>query len=180
MRVVKLLKSSLVPLETILQSLQDTVVQQTNMQYSSKAVPGPKDNSHIFEAIGLLIGMEDVPLEMQSIYLSSLLAPLCQQVGLLVNSKLDEDPSKVASFQQIIWQSMLRGFNERLVMASRPAIGLMFKKTLDVLSQILVACPKIEPLRTKVMSFIHRMVDTLGVSVFPVLPKALEQLLSEI
>ncbi|KAI4325361.1 hypothetical protein MLD38_030769 [Melastoma candidum] len=184
MRVVKLLKSSLVPfIETILQSLQDTVVQLTNMHYSSKAVPGPEDNSHIFEAIGLLIGMEDVPLEKQSSYLSSLLTPLCQQIeGLLVNSKLDEDPSKVASIQQIIMaiNAVSKGFNERLVTASRPTIGLMFKKTLDVLLQILVAYPKIEPLRTKVMSFIHRMVDTLGVSVFPFLPKALEQLLSEI
>ncbi|PQQ02677.1 exportin-T [Prunus yedoensis var. nudiflora] len=29
----------------------------------------------------------------------------------------------------------------------------------------------------KVTSFVHRMVDTLGASVFPYLPKALEQLL---
>lgn len=34
----------------------------------------------ILQAIGLLIGMEDVPLEKQSVYLSSLLNPLCQQV----------------------------------------------------------------------------------------------------
>lgn len=32
------------------------------------------------QAIGLLIGMEDVPLERQSEYLSALLTPLCQQV----------------------------------------------------------------------------------------------------
>jgi len=31
----------------------------------------------------------------------------------------------------------------------------------------------------QVTSFIHRMVDTLGASVFPYLPKALEQLLAE-
>lgn len=31
----------------------------------------------------------------------------------------------------------------------------------------------------KVTSFIHRMVETLGSSVFPYLPKALEQLLAE-
>ncbi|PQP93330.1 exportin-T [Prunus yedoensis var. nudiflora] len=49
-----------------------------------------------------------------------------------------------------------KGFSERLVTASRPAIGLMFKQ---------------------VKSFVHRMVDTLGASIFPNLPKALEQLL---
>lgn len=32
------------------------------------------------QAIGLLIGMEDVPPAKQSDYLSSLLTPLCQQV----------------------------------------------------------------------------------------------------
>lgn len=32
------------------------------------------------QAIGLLVGMEDVPLQKQADYLSSLLTPLCQQV----------------------------------------------------------------------------------------------------
>jgi exportin-T len=37
-------------------------------------------NLYPLQAIGLLIGMEDVPLEKQSDYLSALLTPLCQQV----------------------------------------------------------------------------------------------------
>ncbi|XP_034207073.1 exportin-T isoform X2 [Prunus dulcis] len=72
---------------------------------------------------------------------------------------------------------IFEGFSERLVTASRPAIGLMFKQTLDVLLQVLVVFPNVEALRSKVTSFVHRMVDTLGASVFPYLPKALEQLL---
>ncbi|KAK9066158.1 hypothetical protein SSX86_013479 [Deinandra increscens subsp. villosa] len=186
MRVVKLLKSKLVPfIETILQSLHDTVSQFTSMDYASKELSGSEDGSHIFEAIGLLIGMEDVPLEKQSEYLSSLLTPLCQQVEILTaSSKVQnsEDlPPKVANIQQIIMaiNALSKGFSERLVTASRPAIGLMFKQTLDVLLQILVIFPKVETLRSKVTAFIHRMVETLGSSVFPYLPKALEQLLSE-
>ncbi|KAJ1390755.1 Exportin-1/Importin-beta-like [Sesbania bispinosa] len=187
MRVVKLLKVKLVPfIETILQSLQDTVARFTIMNYTSEELSGSEDGSHIFEAIGLLIGMEDVPPEKQSEYLSSLLSPLCQQVeALLINAKLltyEETNSKIAVIQQIIMaiNSLSKGFSERLVTASRPAIGLMFKQTLDVLLQVLVIFPKVEPLRNKVTSFIHRMVDTLGASVFPYLPKALEQLLAEI
>jgi len=90
--------------------------------------------------------------------------------------------------------------------------SLFVIQTLDILLQILVVFPKIEPLRNKVRigygaieavfffvwifcwlyilpkdsihciqvtSFIHRMVDTLGASVFPCLPKALGQLLAE-
>ncbi|KAJ4841704.1 hypothetical protein Tsubulata_032461 [Turnera subulata] len=186
MRVVKLLKSKLVPfIETILQSLQDTVGQLTSADYKSEELSGSEDGSHIFEAIGLLIGMEEVPLEKQSDYLSSLLTPLCHQVEVaLSNSKelnQEDSPAKIANIQQIIMaiNSLSKGFSERLVTASRPAIGIMFKKTLDVLLQILVVFPKIEPLRNKVISFIHRMVDTLGTSVFPFLPKAVEQLLAE-
>ncbi|XP_061352775.1 exportin-T [Gastrolobium bilobum] len=186
MRVVKLLKVKLVPfIETILQSLQDTVAQFTIMNYTTEEPSGSEDGSHIFEAIGLLIGMEDVLPEKQSDYLSSLLSPLCRQVDeLLINAKLltyEETKAKIAVIQQIIMaiNSLSKGFSERLVTASRPAIGLMFKQTLDVLLQVLVIFPKVEPLRSKVTSFIHRMVDTLGASVFPYLPKALEQLLAE-
>ncbi|KAK1576253.1 hypothetical protein Q3G72_012347 [Acer saccharum] len=186
MRVVRMLKANLVPfIEKILQSLQDTVARFTSMNYTSKELSVSEDGSHIFEAIGLLIGMENVPVEKQSDYLSSLLTPLCQQVqALLLNAKTldpEESPAKITNVQQIIVaiNSLSKGFSERLVTASRPAIGLMFKQTLDVLLQILVVFPKIEPLRSKVTSFIHRMVDTLGASVFPYLPKALEQLLAE-
>ncbi|XP_002521319.2 exportin-T isoform X1 [Ricinus communis] len=186
MRVVKLLKAKLVPfIERILQSLQDTVARFTSMDYASHELFGSEDGSHIFEAIGLLIGMEDVPSEKQADYLSALLTPLCHQVEiLLMNAKVlnsDESPGKIINIQQIIMaiNALSKGFSERLVTASRPAIGLMFKQTLDILLQILVVFPKIEPLRSKVTSFIHRMVDTLGASVFPYLPKALEQLLAE-
>ncbi|KAK7277040.1 hypothetical protein RIF29_18189 [Crotalaria pallida] len=187
MRVVKLLKVKLVPfIETILQSLQDTVAQCTIMNSTTEVMSASEDGSHVFEAIGLLIGMEDVPPEKQSDYLSSLLSPLCQQVEtLLINAKLltyEETDAKISIIQQIIMaiNSLSKGFSERLVTTSRPAIGLMFKQTLDVLLQVLVVFPKVEPLRSKVTSFIHRMVDTLGASVFPYLPKALEQLLVEI
>ncbi|CAK9174016.1 unnamed protein product, partial [Ilex paraguariensis] len=61
MRVVKLLKAKL--------SLQDTVARFTTMNCNSQEFLGLEDGSHIFEAIALLIGMEDVPLEKQSDYL---------------------------------------------------------------------------------------------------------------
>ncbi|WJX85791.1 hypothetical protein P8452_68194 [Trifolium repens] len=186
MRVVKLLKVKLVPfIAVILQSLPDTAARFTTMNYTTEEISGSEDGSHIFEAIGLLIGMEDVPPEKQSDYLSSLLSPLCQQVeALLRNAKslsYEESKARIAVIQQIIMaiNSLSKGFSERLVTASRPAIGNMFKQTLDVLLHVLVIFPRVEPLQNKVTSFIHRMVDTLGASVLPYLPKALEQLLAE-
>ncbi|KAH9621871.1 hypothetical protein KSS87_008175 [Heliosperma pusillum] len=183
MRVVKLLRSKLIPfIETILQSLQDVVARFTNMSYA-EGTSSSEDGSHIFEAIGILIGMEEMPVEKQTNYLSSLLTPLCQQVeGLLVNGKVQNPNDYLKNtliIQQIIMaiNALSKGFSERLVTASRPEIGLMFKQTLDVLLQVLIVFPKEESLRSKVTSFVHRMVETLGGSVFPYLPKALEQLL---
>lgn len=62
------------------QNLQDTLSQLTTMNFASRQLSGTEDGSHIFEAIGLIIGLEDVPAEKQSDYLSLLLTPLCQQV----------------------------------------------------------------------------------------------------
>ncbi|KAK9131413.1 hypothetical protein Sjap_011900 [Stephania japonica] len=188
MRVVKFLKAKLVPyIQTILQSLQDKVGQCMNSDWSVKEQKssGTEDGSHIFEAIGLLIGMEEVSPEKQSEYLSSLLTPLCHQVKeLLLDAKVqDQEGSfeKIAVIQQIVMaiNALSKGFSERLVTASRPTIGVMFKQTLDILLEILEVFPKVELLRSKVTSFIHRMVDTLGASVFPYLPKALGQLIAD-
>uniref|UniRef100_A0A453B3X5 Exportin-T n=2 Tax=Aegilops tauschii TaxID=37682 RepID=A0A453B3X5_AEGTS len=66
---------------------------------------------------------------------------------------------------------------ERLVMISRPTIGVMLKKTLDVVLQLLVSFPNVRPLRSKVISFLHRMIEILGISVLPCIPIALRQLL---
>ncbi|KAF8084278.1 hypothetical protein N665_0726s0003 [Sinapis alba] len=184
MRVVKLLKPKLVPfIDKILQNLQDTLSQLTTMNFAPRELSGTEDGSHIFEAIGLIIGLEEVPAEKQSDYLSLLLTPLFQQIEKgLAEAKVassEDFPVKIANIQFAIMaiNALSKGFSERLT-ASRPRICLMFKQTLDLLLRILIELPKVEPLRSKVTSFIHRMVDTLGSSVIPYLPKALEQLLA--
>ncbi|KAJ4815479.1 Exportin-T [Rhynchospora pubera] len=186
MRAVKLLKAKLVPyLDTILQNLQDTVSTFTSLGWVDKEVKlsGTEDGSQIFEAIGLLIGMEDVPGEKQSNYLAALLNPLCQQIELVLsNAKLqqiDESSTKVLTLQQIIMalNALSKGFNERLVMSSRPAIGVMFKQTLDLVLKVLAIFSNVKPLRSKITSFLHRMIDILGPSIFPCLAVALKQLL---
>ncbi|KAL0731676.1 hypothetical protein Bca4012_027770 [Brassica carinata] len=112
------------------------------------------------------------------------LDPLFQQIekGLVeANVASSEDfPVKIANIQFAIVaiNALSKGFSECLT-ASRPRIGLMFKQTLDLLLRILIELPKVVSLRSKVTSFIHRMVDTLGSSVIPYLPKALEELLTD-
>ncbi|KAK4410472.1 Exportin-T [Sesamum angolense] len=155
MRGVKLLKAKLVPYIETMQSLQDTVAQFTKMDSVLKEVSGSEDGSHVFEAIGLLIGMEDVSLEKQSDYLSALLTPLCQQVEVaLLNAKSQNHEGSLAhigNIQQIIVaiNALSKGFSQKLITTSRPAIGLMFKQTLDILLEILVVFPRVESLRCK-------------------------------
>ncbi|XP_010431496.1 PREDICTED: exportin-T-like [Camelina sativa] len=135
MRVVKLLKSKLVPfIDEILRNLQDTLSQLTTMNYASRELSGTEDGSHIFEAIGLIIGLEDVPAEKQSKYLSLLLTPLCQQIEAGVQqakvANSEDFPVKIANIQFAIVaiNALSKGFSERLVTGSRPGIGLMFKQ----------------------------------------------------
>ncbi|OEL21909.1 Exportin-T [Dichanthelium oligosanthes] len=166
-------------------SLQDVLSQFTSMNWANKDVkfPSSEDGSQIFEAVGLLIGMEEVSPEKQAQCLTALLNPLCHQIeSLVMDAKaqgLEESSPRAISLQQIIvaLNMVSKGFNERLVMGNRPAIGVMFKKTLDVVLQVLVSFPNVRPLRSKVISFLHRMIEILGIPVLPYIPVALRQLL---
>ncbi|KAG6480048.1 hypothetical protein ZIOFF_063525 [Zingiber officinale] len=166
MRTVKLLKARLVPyLDLILQGLHDIVAQFTNSDWTTKDLkfPGSEDGSQTFEAIGLLIGMEDVSPEKQSEFLTALLDSLYQKLkGLLSDAKehgLEESSAKVSTIQQIIM-----------------ALNAL-SKTLSVILEILLSCPDIRAMRNKITSFFHRMVEILGASILPFLPALLKHLL---
>ncbi|KAG8079756.1 hypothetical protein GUJ93_ZPchr0007g6191 [Zizania palustris] len=185
MRAVKLLKAKLAPyLDTILQHLQDVLGQFTAMDWTNKDVKlsSSEDGSQIFEAVGLLISIEEVSPDKQVQCLTALLNPLCQQIeSLVMDAKtqgLEESSPRAISLQQIVvaLNMISKGFNERLVMGSRPTLGVMFKKTLDVVLQVLISFPNVKPLRSKIISFLHRMVEILGISVLPCIPIALRQL----
>ena len=75
----------------------------------------------------------------------------------------------------VLWQ----GFGEKLAVESRPQIGALYKQALDCVLRALQALPKSKPLRSRVISFLHRMVDTLGSALFPYLPAVVQQLLLE-
>lgn len=185
MRAVKLLKAKLMPfIDLILQSVQDALARYTiDLSSNDLQCCGSEDGSHAFEAVGFLIGMEDVLPEKQTEYLSALLKPLCQQVeAVLLATKtqvLGESSPEIMTLQRIIvaLNALSKGFSERTVTVTRPVLGLLFKQTLDALLQILVIFPNIKPLRRKVTSFFHRMVEILGTSVFPYLPMTFNQLL---
>ncbi|KAH7291557.1 hypothetical protein KP509_29G021800 [Ceratopteris richardii] len=84
MRFVKTLRLQLLPyVEVVLQSLQDILSSFTvsNVLLRKSHSMSFEDGSHAFEAIGLLLGMEELSEEKQTKYLSALLLPLCNQVN---------------------------------------------------------------------------------------------------
>ncbi|KAL2651855.1 hypothetical protein R1flu_019983 [Riccia fluitans] len=185
MRLVKVLRAQLVPyIEDIFQSLQDTLSAVTSKGIDGKG--DADDRCYAFEAAGLLIGMEDIIEEKQLKYVSALVVPLCTQVDALLSSEASRGdpvgpPATVMNLQQLILaiSHLSKGFGEHLVTTSRPSIGNMFKQTVDVVLRVLVVFPKNKVLRSRVISFLHRMVDVLGSAVFPVLPVAIQQLLTD-
>ncbi|CAM6105358.1 unnamed protein product [Calypogeia fissa] len=185
MRLVKVLRSQLTPyIEDIFQGLRDTLSAFTSKTTAVKA--DADDRSYGFEAAGLLIGMEDLSEEKQLKFVSDLLLPLCAQVDIILGSQIvSGDPvgsaPTVLNLQQVILaiSHLSKGFGEQLITNSRPSIGNMFKQTLDVILRILITFPKNKVLRSRVISFLHRMVDILGSTVFSSLPAAIEQLLNE-
>lgn len=181
MRLVKTLRLQMVPyIEQILQNLQDTLVLIT----TAKASTLSEDRSYVFEAVGLLVGIEELPVEKQATFLSALLVPLCGQVDAILGAREsqqgDPPPATVAALQQLILaiSYLSKGFGEHMSTSSRPTIGSMFKQTMEVVLRVLLAFPGNQSLRSKVVSFLHRMVETLGVAVIPFLPAAIEQLLA--
>uniref|UniRef100_A0ACD5WQM9 Uncharacterized protein n=1 Tax=Avena sativa TaxID=4498 RepID=A0ACD5WQM9_AVESA len=109
MKAVKLLKAKLVPyLDTILQSLEDVLGQFTVMDWANKEAKfsSSEDGSQIFEAVGLLIGIEEVSPEKQVQCLTALLNPLCHQFSLekyFCEERRGNDPTVIFSVTLISW-----------------------------------------------------------------------------
>ncbi|KAJ7566188.1 hypothetical protein O6H91_02G091900 [Diphasiastrum complanatum] len=167
MRLVKVLRSQLTPyLDSILQGLQGIL---SSAAFTKQTCGNPElllleDRSYAFEAVGLLLGTEDLTLGKQEKYLSALLVPLCAQADAILASRAlqgnpTEPSSAVLTLQYVISSIcyLSKGFGEQLVASNRPALGIMF---------------------IQVISFLHRMVETLGSAILPYLPATIQQLLS--
>jgi exportin-T len=83
-------------------------VQFTATDWANKDIKfsSSEDGSQIFEAVGLLIGIEEVSPDKQVQCLTALLNPLCQQIeSLVMDAKaqgLEESSPRAIGLQQII------------------------------------------------------------------------------
>jgi exportin-T len=86
------------------------------------------------QAIGLLIGVEEISSQKQQEYLTALLGPLFQQletaIGSVPASDLEGPATAVNTMQQVILAIayLSKGFGEHLAANNRPEIGANFKQ----------------------------------------------------
>ncbi|GBG87187.1 hypothetical protein CBR_g44922 [Chara braunii] len=187
MRLVKVLRTQLkVYLDTILQSLQGILGTITSFEcISSKKDPSVMDERlYLFEAVGLLIGTDDLPADKQLKYLAAIVGPLCEQAkNILVNQTSADDnvgsPQTAGALMHFIHAlgSISKGFGEQLAGGAKQDVSAVLKQALGEVLGILQRLPRNKALRSKVISFLHRMVECLGSGISPVLPIAIQQLL---
>ncbi|KIY98490.1 hypothetical protein MNEG_9470 [Monoraphidium neglectum] len=152
------------------------------------------DRLYVFEAVGLLLGQEDIPLEQQQAALSGLLQPLMRQIeGNLrpaaagaaagVVAVAGDAAAARAPPAWLILQALEaiarlnKGFKADMCTRTRPQLGQMFLSCLETAIQVPKALPGHKQLRARFIAFVHRMVESLLAGVLPYLPMALQVLM---
>lgn len=217
-RLVKSLRSSLRPLApSILQSLQPHLVRIATRPLMDLPSSGAgssaggggtaqrdgsggkppnaavvDDRLYVFEAVGLLLGQDEIPVEQQAALLGSLLQPLKEQMeGNLMAAMAATTQgggggggtmAAAAAAPGLILQALEaivrlnKGFRPDTLTRTRPQLGAMFLTCMDVAVRIPPAFPSHRLLRSRFISSVHRLVEGLGASMLPYLPPALEAL----
>jgi len=140
---------------------------------------GTDNRLYAFEAAGLLLGIEDLETEQQKEALVTMLRPAIQQVESLIKEKVS-DASQELKLQQSL-ESISRvskGFKQEQVINHKPELGQVFVKSLELTLRIPSVCNSSD-VYTRVVSFLHRMIELLGEVTLPYLQPAFEVLLQE-
>jgi len=151
------------------------------------------DRLYLFDATGLLVGGEEFFEEKdQLVWLRRLLEPLITQINsnleptTAITSNNNSSSQHQLQLQQhaaLIQQSLegltrlSKGFSSKLCTQYRPEVGAMLAGALTNAIAIPQKLPRHKLLRARFISFLHRMVETLGPGVVPFLPTVLEALL---
>ena len=159
------------------------------------------DRLYVFEAVGLLLGQDEIPSDQQALLLGSLLQPLKDQIESSLSyalpaptpisspsaSPLSRPESARLSMQMasgLIIQSLeaivrlSKGFRTDVLIRARPQLGSMFLSCFQTAIGSLKVFPTHRLLRSRFVTSVHRLVEGLGAAMLPHLPLALETLIS--
>jgi len=197
-RLVRTLRSSVsLYLDTVLRGCEPHLVRIASTPLATADVPsglkgthgkGPTgassyldDRMYAFEAVGLLLGGDDLPAERQLAFVQGLLGPLVSQVeshtpaaarGSLADAQLVQHALIAIAY-------LSKGFTTHMVTVARPGLGKLLSEVLEAVLRVPVAAPRHKAIRARVTGVLHRYVEVLDGALVPYVPAALEALLYE-
>ncbi|KFM22934.1 Exportin-T [Auxenochlorella protothecoides] len=151
------------------------------------ALTAVDDRLYAFEAAGLLLGQEEMEAGVEAAWLAAVLQPLTRQI----EEALGEGPGPSNGSAALVPPALMvqqalegitrvaKGFSLRLCTELRPALGAEFTRALRCAIQVPRRLPGHRALRARLLSFLHRMVETLGPASLPFMPEVLQALVRE-
>lgn len=198
MRLVKMNRQNLAPhVATILRAVEIAVQRLSAQPLADGAAasstasrpvdaPGEKGSGlsavmderlNLFEAIGIVLGTDDLPEAQQLEVLTSVVKMLCGQIeGALASAGSAAWATPIVTLAVEGIARLSKGFTARTLTTSRPALGAVFQEAVRVVTRVLHAMPRSVVLRRRVAAFFHRMAEALSTSLIPVLQEGVHLL----
>eukprot|EP01025_Chloroclados_australasicus_P036965 TRINITY_DN37634_c0_g1_i2.p1 TRINITY_DN37634_c0_g1~~TRINITY_DN37634_c0_g1_i2.p1 ORF type:complete len:1083 (+),score=153.96 TRINITY_DN37634_c0_g1_i2:197-3445(+) len=174
-------------LKPFLAHIATTQVSESSKLAMEKTSGVLDDRLYAFEAVSYLLGLESLAAEQQQALLMDILHPLVSQIqsGIDINQKGFAPTLGMLPASQLVHQALeamsrsSKGFG-KAVIDKRPQLKEIFKQCIIVALQVPPGFPGNRQLRSRVIAFLHRMVECLHQDVFPLLPQAINSLRTEI
>lgn len=172
-RFVKAMKTKLVPyVQTVLTNIQSLLIVQPTPVTLNNLNSQSYNDLYLFEAVGLLISLDSIPLEQQSEYLGTIIQPMLNTIDEIMTKSLYQmDTPKNMQFthqlNHIIHAigSIAHGFpNISLLLKSNinPPWIAIFNKTLESIVVVLERLSDQSSIRESIRYILQRLIPCMG------------------
>lgn len=154
-------------------------VSASGIQSRAMAESGNDDTLYLFEAVGVLLGADEVDEQEQYRHLSQIASALCHQIEEVVDGRSGaDDLTRVALATRAIiaFGNVSKGFAQRTCLTARPQTGEVFRSCLATSLRCLDIWPRNASVRSRVTGLLHRMIELLGTTVTQYLASTVDRL----
>ena len=124
------------------------------------ATAGNDDRLYVFEAFGLLLGIEDVPDDVRVRYLEAVFNQLRTAVETACQPQ-NQDPT-AAQHAVVAMGNVAKGFTSRIATTTSPRVGEILGSGLDPALRCVQLWPRDGLTRQRVVAYFQRLVTTTG------------------
>ena len=140
---------------------------------------GNDDRLYVFEAFGLLLGIDDVPDDLRIRCLEAVFARLRGAVEAASNSHSPANQNPAAAQHAIVAMgNVAKGFTLRVATQTSPRVGEILASGLDPALRCVQLWPRDPLTRQRVVAYFQRLVTVVGPAVFPYASPLLEHMRS--